>query len=212
MASQEAGNTERRTGSGAPGSEMEPGRSSNSLYYPIDESQNVTRGELQALGAIQIMNGIIILALGIFLWAMHYEFNVSRTFSLFIFYTGYPLWGAVLFISSGSMSIAAERKNTRKMMSNSFGMNIASAINALVGTVLLSINVALNAESLRSCQLLQTPSLCVYLGLLSTGLVSLMLIFTLLELCISIFVSSMWLKANCCKSKAAVSSHLSAME
>ncbi|XP_075403684.1 membrane-spanning 4-domains subfamily A member 3 [Tenrec ecaudatus] len=181
---------------------MEPERSSNPLYNPIDESQNFTRGQLQALGAIQIMNGIIILALGIFLWVMQYESNILRDTFLFTVYTGYPAWGAVFFISSGSLSIAAERKNTRLLMRNSSQMNIASAIIALVGIAFLSANVALNVESLRSCQLLQTPSLCIYMGLLSTGLVSLMLIFTLLELCTSISVSYMWCKANCCQSKA----------
>ncbi|XP_027624775.1 membrane-spanning 4-domains subfamily A member 3 isoform X2 [Tupaia chinensis] len=180
MASQEVDNAELGTASagGTPDSQEHPEGVNNSPYQPIEGSQDYQKAILQALGAIQVLNGAMILA----------------------------------FISSGSLSIAAGRKPTRTLMQNSFGMNIASATIALVGIVFLSINLAVNILSLKSCQSSQSPDLCIYMGSSSNGLVSLMLILTLLELCITISVSAMWCKANCCDSRQAISSPHNSVE
>ncbi|XP_047375498.1 membrane-spanning 4-domains subfamily A member 3 [Sciurus carolinensis] len=98
------------------------------------------------------------------------------------------------------------------LMQNSFGMNIASATIALVGIVFLSIHLAVNNQSLKSCPSSLSPDLCLYLGSSSNGLVSLMLIFTLLELGINISISIMWCKGNCCDSREEISSPPSSME
>ncbi|KAM5223988.1 LOW QUALITY PROTEIN: membrane-spanning 4-domains subfamily A member 3 [Hipposideros larvatus] len=201
MASQQVINAELGTASagGSPQSQVEPQVVTNSVYQPSDRSQNYQKEELQALGAIQILNGAIILALGTFLGSLQTS-HLFRHFSFFFtFYTGYPIC-AVFFISSGSTSVAAGRKPTRMLMQNSFGMNIASATIALVGFVFLSINLAVNSLSFKSCQSSPSPDLCIYMGASSHGLVSLMLILTLLEL-ITISISAMWCKANCCHSR-----------
>ncbi|XP_047549334.1 membrane-spanning 4-domains subfamily A member 3-like [Lutra lutra] len=96
------------------------------------------------------------------------------------------------FIVSGSLSVAAGRKPTRALVQNTFGMNIASATVALVGFVFLSVNLAVNKQSFKNCESSQSQNLCIYVGIFSNGLMSLMLILTLLELCISISVSAMW--------------------
>uniref|UniRef100_A0A5F9CXG0 Membrane spanning 4-domains A3 n=1 Tax=Oryctolagus cuniculus TaxID=9986 RepID=A0A5F9CXG0_RABIT len=119
---------------------------------------------------------------------------------------------ALGFISSGSLSVAAGRKPTRMLMQNSFGMNIASAIIGLVGVVFLSLNLAINSNSLKSCQSSQSLDLCIYMGSTSNGLVSLMLILTLLELCITTSISIMWSKAKCCASRPQISSPSDSVE
>ncbi|MBZ3879448.1 Membrane-spanning 4-domains subfamily A member 3 [Sciurus carolinensis] len=119
---------------------------------------------LSFLQAVQILNGVVVLALGVFLGSSQYLTQLFRHFFLFTFYTGYPLWGAVFFIGSGSLSVAAGRKPTRMLMQNSFGMNIASATIALVGIVFLSIHLAVNNQSLKSCPSSLSPDLCLYLG------------------------------------------------
>ncbi|OBS64068.1 hypothetical protein A6R68_07395, partial [Neotoma lepida] len=151
--------------------------------------------------AIQILNGILILALGVFLGCLQYLSHYFRHVFFFTFYTGYPLWGAVFFISSGSLTVAAGRKPTRMMMQNSFGMNIASTTIAFVGTAFLSVHLALNSMAFKSCQSSKLPDLCIYLGSSSNGLVSLMLILTLLELAITISTSAMWCLGNVCGSR-----------
>lgn len=49
-------------------------------------------------------------------------------------------------------------------MQNSFGMNIASATIAFVGTAFLSVHLALNSQALKGCQSSPSPDLCIYLG------------------------------------------------
>uniref|UniRef100_A0A673TRB7 Membrane spanning 4-domains A3 n=1 Tax=Suricata suricatta TaxID=37032 RepID=A0A673TRB7_SURSU len=112
---------------------------------------------------------------------------------------------ALGFIISGSLSVAAGRKPTRMLMQNSFGVNIASMTIALVGLVFLSINLAVNEHFFKECQYSQSLELCICMDILSNGLMSLMLILTLLELCISFSVSVMWC-TNSCNSREAISS------
>ncbi|XP_060033436.1 membrane-spanning 4-domains subfamily A member 3 isoform X2 [Erinaceus europaeus] len=110
------------------------------------------------------------------------------------------------FISSGSISVAAGRKPTRMLMQNSFGMNIASATMALVGFIFLSINIAVYNQSFKSCHSTPSPELCNYLGFSSNGVVSLMLILSLLELCVTISISVMWCQTSSCITDEANSS------
>ncbi|XP_031240598.1 membrane-spanning 4-domains subfamily A member 3 [Mastomys coucha] len=175
-----------------------------SVYQPLDESHHVQRGVLQALGAIQILNGILILALGIFLACLQHVSHHFRHFFFFTFYTGYPLWGPVFFISSGSLTVTAGRNPTRMRMQNSFGMNIASTTIAFVGTAFLSVHLAFNTQAFKNCQSSQSPDVCMFLGSSSDGLVSLMLMLTLLELTMTIFLSAMWCLGNVCGSREAI--------
>ncbi|XP_042532226.1 membrane-spanning 4-domains subfamily A member 3 isoform X1 [Dipodomys spectabilis] len=202
MASQEADTAGLETGGGGiPGSQVASDGANISVYRSLKESQHYQEGTLQALGAIQILNGAMILALGIWLASLQYLSHLFRHFFFFTFYTGYPLWGPVFFIGSGSLSVAAGRNPTRMLMQNSFGMNIASATIALVGTAFLSVHLALNSQSFKVCQSSQSPDLCIYVGSTSNGLVSLMLILTLLELGITISMSVMWCQGSFCDSR-----------
>ncbi|XP_012309747.1 membrane-spanning 4-domains subfamily A member 3 isoform X2 [Aotus nancymaae] len=195
MASHEVDDAELGSASahGIPGSEAGPDGVNNSVYRPIDGSQDYQKGELQFLGAIQILNAAMILALGVFLGSLQYLFYFNRHFFFFTFYTGYPIWGAVF-------------------MQHSFGMNIASAMIALVGIAFLSVNLAVNVQSLKSCQSSPSLDLCIYMGSISNGMVSLLLILTFLELCVSISTLAMWCNANCCDSREAISSSPSSVE
>ncbi|XP_004417069.1 PREDICTED: membrane-spanning 4-domains subfamily A member 3 [Odobenus rosmarus divergens] len=98
---------------------------------------------------------------------------------------------ALGFIVSGSLSVAAGRKPTRVLVQITFGMSIASTALDLVGFVFLSANLAVNKQSFKSCESSQSQDLGIFVGIFSNGLMSLMLILTLLELCISISVSAM---------------------
>ncbi|XP_055469984.1 membrane-spanning 4-domains subfamily A member 3 [Psammomys obesus] len=191
---------------------MKPEETGGSDYQPLDESHAIQTGVLQALGGIQILDGILILALGVFLGCLQYLSHHFRHFFFFTFYTGYPLWGGLFFIGSGSLTVAAGRKPTRMLMQNSFGMNIASATIAFVGTVFLSIHLAFSTQAFQACQSSQSPDLCFYLGSSSNGLVSLMLILTLLQLALAISISAMWCLGNVCGSKEAISSPPNSVE
>ncbi|GAB1302216.1 High affinity immunoglobulin epsilon receptor subunit beta [Apodemus speciosus] len=205
-------------GGASPGRHMKPEETYGSVYQPLDESHHVQRGVLQALGAVQILNGALILALGIFLVCLQHLTHHFRHFFFFTFYTGYPLWGAVFgdamekFISSGSLTVAAGRNPTRKLMQNSFGMNVASTTIAFVGTAFLSVHLAFNTQAFKGCQSSQLPDVCIFLGSSSNGLVSLMLILTLLQLAMTISLSAMWCLGNVCGSREAITSPSNSVE
>ncbi|XP_045710713.1 membrane-spanning 4-domains subfamily A member 3 [Phyllostomus hastatus] len=110
------------------------------------------------------------------------------------------------FISSGPLSVVAGRKPARVWMKNNCGMNVASATITLVGFVFLSTNLVTGILLFKSCQSAPSLDLC------SLGLVFLVLIFTLLELCVALSVSAIWCKANCFSSREATSSTLSSVE
>ncbi|XP_074257636.1 membrane-spanning 4-domains subfamily A member 3 isoform X4 [Saimiri boliviensis] len=115
MASHEVEDAELGSASahGIPGIEPGPDGVNNSVYQPTDGSQDYQKGELQFLGAIHILNAAMILALGVFLGSLPYLFYFNRHFFFFTFYTGYPIWGAVFFCISGTLSVVAGRKPTR---------------------------------------------------------------------------------------------------
>lgn len=208
MASQDFDHAEQGSDSapGTPGSQVDQEVVNSSVYQLLDRSQSNQLAKLQILGAIQILTGTMILALGVLLGSLQYKSPLFRHFFFFTFYTGYPIWGAIFFISSGSISVAAGRKPTRMLMQNSFGMNIASATMALVGFIFLSINIAVYNQSFKSCHSTPSPELCNYLGFSSNGVVSLMLILSLLELCVTISISVMWCQTSSCITDEANSS------
>ncbi|KAM6160090.1 LOW QUALITY PROTEIN: membrane-spanning 4-domains subfamily A member 3-like [Erethizon dorsatum] len=165
MASQEvySGKVGTALAGSGPGSQVKPESMNNSVYQPADGPQDHQKGILQALGATQIMIGAVILALGVFLGSLELLSPLRHAFFL-TFYTGYPFRGSVLFISSGSLSVAAGRKPTKIRMQNSFGMNVARATIAVLGVVFLSVHLAIRSLSLKDCQSLRTLDSCVDLG------------------------------------------------
>ncbi|XP_044536828.1 membrane-spanning 4-domains subfamily A member 3-like [Gracilinanus agilis] len=170
-----------------------------SSYGPLDESMKVLMGKQKVFGALQVLNGALILALGIFLGSFQHASKSPRNAFFMIFYIGYPVWGAAFFIISGSLSIVAEEKPTKNLVQSSFGMNIASATISLVGIIFLSINFVLNGWEVRNCA--QTsPNVCTLTSSISAGLLSLMLILTVLELCFTLTLTILGCKVNCCES------------
>ncbi|XP_057363014.1 membrane-spanning 4-domains subfamily A member 3-like [Manis pentadactyla] len=161
---------------------------------------------LLALGAVEILSGATILVVGVFLGAIQGIFQLFEQYSYFTLYTGYPIWGPVFFIFSGSSSIAAGKHREIDLIRKHVWIDIISAIMAVVGFVLLAINLAHNNEVLKNCPLSESADLCLYITTSNNGLLSLMLIFTLLEFCMAISMTIMWCKRKLLESSQVTSS------
>ncbi|XP_043827706.1 membrane-spanning 4-domains subfamily A member 6A-like [Dromiciops gliroides] len=172
-------------------------------------NNNLKKGlkeEYKVLGTIQIMAGLMILSVGIIVAcphdASHFKPSHSKVVS-----SAYPFLSGVSFIISGSLSIASEKKKMRTLNRVSLAANVISGIKATAGLILFSVILPEVGEDLAQCiQALvsqegeerddsyhypphPSPWMCHMAASALTGTVSVMLIFTALELCVALFAA-----------------------
>ncbi|XP_062974458.1 uncharacterized protein LOC134393360 [Elgaria multicarinata webbii] len=200
-----------QTGPGAPGTFVQPPGMVQYVQYlqsggqQLGDSSNppqqnrqagplekLLKVETKTLGAVQIIIGLIHIGFGavsIAIIGPYYFIPVAA-------YGGYPFWGGIFFIASGSLSVSAEKHLTSALVKCSVGMNITSAAMASVGIILYIAELALNRHSYR-----YYGNEYSYDGLKSvgTGLSVLLLLFTLLEFCITVSAAHFGCQAACCK-------------
>ncbi|XP_061468732.1 membrane-spanning 4-domains subfamily A member 15-like [Rhineura floridana] len=142
--------------------------------------EKLRKVETKTLGAIQIMIGLI-----------HIGFGVVSIFMFDLCYTslaafgGYPFWGGLFFIVSGSLSVSAEKHLTSNLVKCSVGMNITSAVMAAVGTCLYICELIINRSWIRCFEPVGTAIAC------------LLLLFSLLEFCITVSTAHFGCQATC---------------
>lgn len=144
----------------------------------------------KVLGAIQILIGLVHIGLG--------SIMLTNLFGYYLpvsLYGGFPFWGGIWFIISGSLSVAAEKHpNSPCLMNASVGLNIFSAISSVVGIMLFITDMCLTGT-------LSNPSNYHYYGSSNTGMAisGVLLIFCLLELCIASVSSHFGCQVTCCR-------------
>ncbi|XP_036179316.1 membrane-spanning 4-domains subfamily A member 8-like [Myotis myotis] len=107
---------------------------------PMQPAQRSLK-EANVLGAIQILIGLIHIGLGIILGTM-----LPGTFVSVSFYGGYPFWGGILFIISGSLSVASEQlPRSSCLLKGSMGLSIASAVCSVLGIMLFIADMVINS-------------------------------------------------------------------
>ncbi|MBZ3872646.1 Membrane-spanning 4-domains subfamily A member 12 [Sciurus carolinensis] len=112
--------------------------------------------EAKTLGAIQIVIGSMHIGFGIILGLLSYSTNDVWGFGSLTFIAGYPFWGGICIKSS-------------------LGMNIVSSIFALIGAILLLVDMCINHLTIQA-----------YWALISgKGISAMLMIFSLLEICIT---------------------------
>nr|XP_034973311.1 membrane-spanning 4-domains subfamily A member 4A-like isoform X5 [Zootoca vivipara] len=134
------------------------------------------RGEPLALGITQILIGVMQVALGAALhtapYYYYYPYIVIEA----------PIWSGILYIISGSLSVAAARNPKMPMVKGMLGMNIVSSVAAGLGIIFLSITMG---------HFPYTKVSIVY------GIMAVFLVFNVLEFCITISTSAFGCKPVC---------------
>lgn len=86
-----------------------------------------------SLGAIQIMTGLVHIGLG----ALSIDIMIPKSSMPSVTIAGYPFWGGVIFIVSGSLSVAAANYSWNPdLVGISLGWNLASVVVAVIGIIL----------------------------------------------------------------------------
>ncbi|XP_058010982.1 membrane-spanning 4-domains subfamily A member 12-like isoform X2 [Ahaetulla prasina] len=142
--------------------------------------------EIKVLGTVQIMIGLMHIGFGAVAICLASAGYIAWSI-------GYSFWGGILFISSGSLCISAAKHQNRSLVKCSIGMNITSAIIALIGILqyILEISFSLNENSE---DWKKNVGIC---------LSSVLFLFKLLEFFITVSLAHFGCQANCCTNGSA---------
>ncbi|XP_060131678.1 membrane-spanning 4-domains subfamily A member 4A isoform X9 [Zootoca vivipara] len=133
------------------------------------------RGEPLALGITQILLGITHIAFGVVLNLMGEHRGPYIAIEQ-------PFWAGILYIVSGSLSVAAARNPKVPMVKGMLGMNIVSSVAAGIGIIFLCFSMGHYPYTKNSI-------LC--------GILAVFLVFNVLEFCITISTSVFGCKPVC---------------
>ncbi|XP_075403680.1 membrane-spanning 4-domains subfamily A member 12-like [Tenrec ecaudatus] len=142
---------------------------------PVETGASNFKQEAKVLGGIEILIGVMHLGFGIVLGLMYGSYATVWGFTSISFIGGYTIWGGISFIISGSLSISASKVFSPCLIKGSLGMNIVSAIFAIVGMILLVVDVSINGVYYQD----------YWAVIAGKGISAMLMIFTLLEFSIA---------------------------
>ncbi|XP_070582516.1 membrane-spanning 4-domains subfamily A member 8-like [Erythrolamprus reginae] len=187
----------------APGAIPYPQYGAQQLGIPTNAPQQVPKNgplerfykaEPKVLGAIQIIIGLLHIGFGAVSLCLHpfRSLNLSGI-------GGYPFWGGIFFISSGSLCVSAANSPNRRLVKSSVGMNITSAVMALIGIILYICELSLRSDYFWFQYDFENETVDGQSAWsVSYGLSSVLLLFSMLEFCIAVPLAHFGCQATCC--------------
>ncbi|XP_019952258.1 membrane-spanning 4-domains subfamily A member 4D-like isoform X1 [Paralichthys olivaceus] len=144
-----------------------------------------SKNQPNVLGTIQIIVGLTVLLFGIV--------TVINADSLGAF-SGFFVWGPLVYITAGSLTVAAGRYLKRCLVNAAMALCVIAALFSTTGTILYSLDAAgilsrcYSSDSFYPCYLYQSRS---------QGFSGVLAFFNLLELIVSIVVAGLACNASC---------------
>ncbi|XP_040860087.1 membrane-spanning 4-domains subfamily A member 14 [Ochotona curzoniae] len=163
-------------------------------YRPHSTLLDLLRGEPKVLGAVQILLALSILGIGIIFLLSYISFSIEFPV---VFLTGYPFWGALIFLLAGCLTITDKSKKLLGL-----GITTVHVISCLVAVAGIALTILSYPKQHRFCQNYQ-PSfegVCALGRIMLMGILSILLIISIVELSISVSVASLrakcWMRSN----------------
>nr|XP_023415478.1 membrane-spanning 4-domains subfamily A member 4A-like isoform X1 [Loxodonta africana] len=145
------------------------------------------RMRVEVLGVVLILTALIILSLGIIMLCVFLIFHEPAPTSV---YTGYPIWGSIMFLVSGTLSIAVGSGTTKRLVQGSLGLNIISSVVAATGIILSAFSLTMLSLNSHHCDKSQKPEICAMIRSVLMGMDGLVLTLSVLEFCIAVSLSA----------------------
>ncbi|KAK7795459.1 hypothetical protein U0070_021867, partial [Myodes glareolus] len=170
-----------------------------------DNLKKYLKAEIKVIAAIQIMCGVMVLSLGIILASAPTTAHFTSVISVLL-NSAYPFAGVLCFIISGTLSVIGETKATKCLVVGSLITNILSILFAHMGIVVISVSLAGLHPASEQCEqskLLRPTeqyyyhhpldySNCSSTKNVLIGVLSLMLICSVLELGLAMLAAMLW--------------------
>ncbi|XP_026995948.2 membrane-spanning 4-domains subfamily A member 4A-like [Tachysurus fulvidraco] len=147
------------------------------------------KGEPKALGTVQIMIGLLTFLFGI----------VLATYTPMIsIFSGIVFWSSVFHIIAGSLAVSASNKLNSCVVKATLTLNIFSTLSAGITIIILILDLIFGSYVYRYSYYEDSYSYNYYASEgMRKGITGVLLVFTLLQFCISIAVSAFTCKATC---------------
>ncbi|XP_016358303.1 membrane-spanning 4-domains subfamily A member 12-like [Sinocyclocheilus anshuiensis] len=139
------------------------------------------KAQPKELGIFQIIIGAMVFFTGIAL-------TITIGYPITVISSGITYWGSFIYISAGSLSVAAQRKLNSCLVQASLGLNVVSAVTAGISILLMGIQLEETS--------LDYPAEVVSNKSFVLWIVGVMLVFTIPQFIISIFISAFACKAT----------------